>query len=226
MLLPGMDGSGRLFGPFMAALPPGVTAQVSSYRTDVFHDYDELARGVTLPDEPFALVAESFAGPLGLRIAAARPVQLRALVLVASFVVPPSWIPAAWVETLLPLLALRTPPRWVIRRLLVDKEAPEGMVDELVEAIRAVAPRVMAARLGAVQRLDARADLVRGNVPVLLLTGARDRLVGRACVDAILRARPDVRHVELDAPHLVLQRRPRESAHAVSDFLQALGGSA
>ena len=90
VLLPGLDGTGRLFAPLLRALP-GLEPIVVSYPCREVLDVQGLLHVIegALPTEPYILVAESFSGPLAVRVAARRPLGLRGLVLVASFVRSP-----------------------------------------------------------------------------------------------------------------------------------------
>ena len=86
VLLPGLDGTGRLFDDFIAALGPDVDAIIASYPTDQALGYAKLepiARSFLPADRPFFLLAESFSGPLGVAIAAAPPPGLMGLILAA-----------------------------------------------------------------------------------------------------------------------------------------------
>jgi hypothetical protein len=51
----------------------------------------------------------------------------------------------------------------------------------------------------------------------------RDRLVGAAARARVVAIRPDVEVALLDAPHLVLQRRPVEAAASIARFLATHG---
>ena len=88
-----MDGTGRLFDRLRAALPQRFDVQVISYPTNELLGYDALAERITIPSEPFAIVAESFSGPIGITLAARNLTHLRALVLVASFAQSPIAVP-------------------------------------------------------------------------------------------------------------------------------------
>ena len=92
VLLPGLDGTGLLFGPLVAALPAGLRAAVVRYPVDRSMGYAELAASAAeqLPQgERFVLVGESFGGPLAMILAAGRPAGLVGLVLCATFVTSP-----------------------------------------------------------------------------------------------------------------------------------------
>ncbi len=47
-------------------------------------------------------------------------------------------------------------------------------------------------------------------------SGIEDRFIGMRSFDQIRSARPDASLAEINAPHLVLQQRPREPAEQVS----------
>ncbi|HET8734682.1 MAG TPA: alpha/beta hydrolase, partial [Anaeromyxobacteraceae bacterium] len=88
MLLPGLDGSADLFARFLGAATGALDFRRVPYPRDRFLGYAELEALVRarLPaGEPFAILGESFGGPLALRVAASRPAGLVGLVLVATF---------------------------------------------------------------------------------------------------------------------------------------------
>jgi len=80
VLLPGMDGTGELFGAFADTVR--ADTQVVRYPSTQALDYAELEQFVLskLPrQEPFVLLGESFSGPVALSIAASRPALLRGI---------------------------------------------------------------------------------------------------------------------------------------------------
>src|SRR5258706_2862593 len=94
LLLPGMDGTGRLFTPLGRALGPRFETRVIAYPRDRVLTYGELGAQIALPRGPFVLVAESFSGPIAIALAASRPPGLVGLVLAASFARSPRpWFP-------------------------------------------------------------------------------------------------------------------------------------
>lgn len=92
ILLPGMDGSGLLFAPFVRALPAWVHPVVVAYPADRPLDYAghlEIVRASLPAAGPFVLLGESFSGPLALMAAAVKPKGLCGVVLCASFICSP-----------------------------------------------------------------------------------------------------------------------------------------
>ena len=73
VLLPGMDGTGRLFKPLRDSLPEEMNVMTVSYPREEPLGYSDLLTLVrrSLPRDPFVLVAESFSGPIGIELAAA-----------------------------------------------------------------------------------------------------------------------------------------------------------
>jgi pimeloyl-[acyl-carrier protein] methyl ester esterase len=88
VLLPGLDGTGKLFSEFVNSLGSSVDSRIVAYPKDQPLGYDELEALVmaAIPrNQPFVLLGESFSGPLAIRIAARAPAGLAAVILSASF---------------------------------------------------------------------------------------------------------------------------------------------
>ena len=136
VLLPGLDGTGVLFRPFLQACPEHVTPVVIDFPRDERLDYAELEQHVVdrLPTaDRTVIVGESFSGPLALRVAARRPAGLIGVVLCASFVRPPG---ACWLACLPWRLLLRLrAPDVLLRRLLTGREKAAELVPLVREAL-------------------------------------------------------------------------------------------
>ncbi|MEK9138958.1 MAG: alpha/beta fold hydrolase [Bacteroidota bacterium] len=219
LLLPGMDGTGRLFASFHRHLIADLRARVIAFPSDQPRGYDQLLGEIPVPAGPFAIVAESFSGPLGIRLAAKHPEQLRALVLVATFVRNPSTV-AGWMQALLGrrLFQMRLPDV-ALRLGLLGMDAGDDEVSDLRAALLSVEPAVLAGRLREIISVDVSHEFATGTVPLLYIAGRHDRLVGTSVMSKMKRVRPDMETHVLNAPHLVLQRRPVEAAQLISEFL-------
>ncbi len=221
VLLPGMDGTGRLFGRFVAELQGRYPSLVISYPPDKELDCPALLALVhaAIPaDRPYVLLAESFSGPIAIQHAAAAPVNLQALILVASFAANPLPRLLRWLGVLAPLFSGRMPES-LLRRYLLGAGAPPELVQELKAAIGSVQPRVLTHRLRQILTVDVREQLENITVPLLYVAGKQDRLLaGRGLAQCVGRVKQLI-PVSLDGPHLLLQRCPVEMANAVVDFL-------
>lgn len=230
VLLPGFDGTGKLFTPLRAVLPAGVTPTVVAYPGGRAQSPEELLPVIweALPrEQPFALIAESFSGPLAIRVAAAKPPGIRALVLAASFAHLP------WLAGLAPLAKMLGPwifsvrlPEWAVRRYLLGRDAPAPLVAWFYRALGSLSPETLGSRLAAMLVGDARESLRAVSVPVLYLQATGDRLIGPRHARLIARLCPQARIETLDAPHLILQRQPAEAHRLIIRFLQGCGDTA
>ena len=223
LLLPGLDGTGCLLESFVRELPAWISSRIISYPCDKRISYAELEARVwqSLPDGggTYALLAESFSGPVAMRLAARRPSGLIALILVASFARSP--VPDV-VRLLRPLIGSylfwRPCPRFLMRRYLVGEDASPELISTVLAALRRVNPGVLAARLRDVLAAGAENDFASCRVPTLYVRGTRDRLLPRSLVGELRSLRPDLECMELDAPHFVLQRQPAAAAKIVAEF--------
>lgn len=225
LLLPGIHGSARLFAPLVEAAPR-LDLDLLSYPPDEPLGTDDLAALVRerLPRSPFLLVAESFSGPIAVRVAAGRPAGLAGLVLAATYLHAP--LPSL----LRPAAALAVPavlslplPAAFVRLFLAGTDAPDALVEEIRAATAAVAPEVMARRIAEALAVDAREDLARVDVPILFLAPSRDRLVRTDAVDDVLAVKPGAEVVTLDSPHVILQRCPQASLARIEEFARRVG---
>jgi len=224
IVLPGLDGTGKRLLDFTSRLPSALGTTIIRYPTDEPLGYGELDLRVAacLPrDRPFVLLAESFSGPILVRIAARAPPGLRAVVLCASFAASPHpWL--RWVRPLAVRAPLKSMPAWLRRRVLWNKADPRRLAPARERAIAAVAPAVLRTRIGAVIGVDDRHLLPAIHVPALILRARADRIVPAAATRQLAAALPRAQVVEIDGPHLILQTRAAESAAAVGAFLRDL----
>ena len=223
VLLPGFDGSGRLFDPFLALAAPGFEPRVVALPSDAPRGYDELEEWLAdrLPtNRPFSLVAESFSGPLAIRVASRQPKLLTHLVLVATFLrspLRPGLAPLAALAR--PAIFTRPPPTLAVRALLAGWDAPSSMVVAVRDAMAILPSPVAAARARAALSADEGAAFARIDVPTLWVQASADQLLRSEHVNDARCSRPDARIVTIEGPHMILQRRPRECLAAIERFL-------
>jgi len=215
-LLPGMDGTGRLLDGLATALD-GFDVRAVSYEGGTYDEaYASLPTALVHPDPSDVIVAESFGGPLGIRIAAAHPVGK--LVLVASFVKMQLWIPPGALIT-----AIHPPPALAIRALMLGYDAPEGLVERVGEVIGTVPRAWLAARLDAVSDMDASAEFRAIRSPIVWLRAKDDQLMPETATEYAVSLRPELDVHVIDGPHLLAQREPEAVARFLRGDLAELG---
>lgn len=223
VLLPGLDGTGILLGPLLRHLPPWITPLVIEYPVHGENSYETIFEKVDREVASlgsFAILGWSFGGPLALMIAARRPSQVSAVVLCATFVVPPH-----------PRLVryrfiVRTPVIAFIRTLRrLRYWIPGFACNELRQAKaaiwRRVGARTLAARTRAIMRVDTRPQLKDCRAPLLYLASTQDEVVGRSSLDAVIATAPHTKVAEITGPHLALFTDPGNAAARIAEFLSA-----
>ncbi len=226
VLLPGLDGTGKLFSEFVRALGEGVESRVVTYPKDRPMGYDELETLVlaALPrDQPYVLLGESFSGPIAIRVAARSPAALAAVILCGTFAKNPfPW--AKWAAPLAAYLPLKSLPRWVRAPLMWGSASPRRAPAQMERAITGVSPAVIRHRIAALLAVDESSSLARIRVPTLVIRAFGDRVISRAATRWLLRILPGAQLAELDGPHLLLQARPDECAAVVLRFMRTVAG--
>lgn len=225
MLLPGLDGTGRMLEAFANELAGQYDVRILRYPPDAVWGYEALTRFVqaTLPsDRAFYLVAESFSGPIGCSLAAQRTPGLAGLVLCASFVSSPLPLlrPLAGLLRFAPVRAV---PVRLLSWLLLGRWSTPALVAALGQALAEVQPAVLRERARAALSAPARAAPTGECLPLLYLQADSDRLVPPSAARRLRAAFPGAEVLRLPGPHFLLQAEPTRCALLVSQFVQRTG---
>ena len=226
MLLPGLDGSGHLFEPFINALPPDIKTSVVNYPAEGPNGYADLLPLVrqSLPARPFVLLGWSFSGPLALTLAEQCPDNLRGVVLVASFASNPHpW--ASPLRFLVSAATVRLYPAASQAKALLGGYGSPDLRRRLALAHASVSAKALAQRFRAVLTVDARAALRGCKVPILYLASSGDHVVPKRALRSLLQIAPAVTVAVIEGPHMALVTNPTQAALHVGAFLRNVGGA-
>jgi pimeloyl-ACP methyl ester carboxylesterase len=224
VLMPGLDGTGKLFTAFVKELSPTVECAVVAYPKDKpmgYADLEGLVESALPRDRPFVLLGESFSGPLAIRIAARAPAGLIGLILSASFVKNPYPFlqRASWLVAYVPVKGL---PRWVRAPLMWGSMSPSAATSRSERAMSGVSADVIRRRIADLLKVNETAALRQVRVPTLALRAMRDRVISKRASQIIVDNSQSAKLVEIDGPHLLLQSRAAECAAAVINYLRSL----
>jgi pimeloyl-ACP methyl ester carboxylesterase len=224
VLMPGLDGTGKLFAEFVKRASPSIDCMVVAYPKDLPIGYGELERLVVsaLPkDRPFVLLGESFSGPLAIRIAAKIPAGLVGLILCVTFAKNP-YPSLAWARSLAAYLPVKGLPRWVRAPLMWGSISPSSAPSQMERAMSGVSAAVIRCRIAELLAVDETAALRQVRVPTLVLRATRDRVISKRATQIMLQNSTQAKMVEVDGPHLLLQTRATECIEVVVSFLRTL----
>jgi len=220
VLLPGMDGTGALFEPFLLALDGAFKIRVVRYPVHGAQSYAVLGMHArkALPEEGrFIILGESFSGPIAVSLAAARPAGLVGVILCASFVSNPR--PSiGLLRHVAEKLPVGLAPLALLDAMLIGRYSTERLREALAAALSLVPADVLRRRLRAVLSVDVSAELRRIDVPLLYLQARYDRLVPSDAYRRIRQILPIAQIAPIPAPHFLLQAAPDEAAAAIIAF--------
>ncbi|MEZ0231493.1 MAG: alpha/beta fold hydrolase [Methylophilaceae bacterium] len=224
LLLPGMDGTGLLFRPFIEALGEEFDIKVVTYPTSEPVGYKELeliALQYIPSDSPYIIIGESFSGPIAISIAARNPPNLKGLILCGGFARNP--VPAfTKLSALIPFLPISFVPISLLAPFILGKFYTKQLKLSLALTLRRVKPEVIRARLNAVLTVDVISKLASIKVAFLYLRATKDNLVQASASKLISQYSPNLKVTEIEAPHLLLQVAPEKAAQIVKDFIRSL----
>ncbi|MGZ8270027.1 MAG: alpha/beta fold hydrolase [Methylophilus sp.] len=221
ILLPGLDGTGQMFEPFVAALGDEFDIKVVAYPASQSLGYAELeviAREALPKEGPYVILGESFSGPIAISLAASVSTQLVGSILCCTFVRNPRPIFTHF-GLLVDLLPFKLVPLPVIAYFLFGRFSTDALLKLLARTLAQVSLSVLRRRLKEVITVDVSAKLETVSTPLLYLRAKHDSLIPSDASIIVTRLNSHAQVVEIDAPHCLLQAAPAESAQLVAAFM-------
>jgi pimeloyl-[acyl-carrier protein] methyl ester esterase len=219
LLLPGLDGTGKLFSHFVQLRPPSFSCEVLAY-DDGFAESDEYVNAVKVrfrADTKTVLIAESFSGPIATHVASRYPEQVAGIVFAASFVTPPHPM-LLNIASVMPTSAFGAMRTTLVNHFCVNGVREKNVIDEASAVVGELESAVIKRRLmllGSLAKL-AHAQI---DIPVLSLRATQDRLITQAATSSIATTFPKAISVDVDAPHFLLQTHPEECWRHIEKFI-------
>ncbi len=220
VLLPGFDGTGELFAPLIKALGPGHDFRVVRYSDERSLAECVKTAGSFMPNEPSVLIAESFSGPVALSLMCRFPERIQGAVLCATFAATPHPVLLQFASRLPAALLGRSSLRAAsVRMFGMNGIRDPELLEQITRVVQGMTPARIRSRLRILREADLTSELGTIRVPTLYLRATRDRLIGAAFGDQIVRQLPNALLSEVAGPHLLLQSKPVECAALIRDFV-------
>ncbi len=223
VLLPGLDGTGILFRPFVAALPQHVRVKIVTYPPSTPLSLSELGDLVIeqLPSGYLVLLAESFSGLVALSLLGRIANRVRGVIFCAAFATPPRPF-LLHMAAFLPMLGtiVRNTPDFLLKEFCVGPKATPDQIGLLREALSLVAPEVLAQRLSLVRSTHEFDEFPV--IPCYYIQATEDRLVLPRCAEWFHGHFERFELKRIRGPHFVLEAKPRECAELVAKIISEL----
>jgi pimeloyl-ACP methyl ester carboxylesterase len=220
VLLPGMDGTGSLFAPFISALGNDFNFVTVRYPTTMglgYRELEEIAKQSLPTQGNFVILGESFSGPIAVALASKNPKGLVGLVLCSTFIRNPRPRLKRF-RVVSDFLPVKLTPAFIYSYFLLGRAATPLLKSSIMAAVGQVSSKAFRARLRAVLNVDVSAEMKLVQVPTLYLVALQDRLVPLAASSYVTSVRPDTQVIPVDAPHFLLQVASDEAASLIRKF--------
>jgi len=211
ILLPGLDGSGLLFQPFIERCFHNDYVTVISYPNDYHIPYHELADYIItrLPkDKNLVLLGESYSGPVAIQLANRPELNVNSVILVATFSHYPNTI-LKFMSKILPIkyLLYLPMPDFILKFVCFDNAVDSSIMALLKKSLTLTPPTIMAKRMSEGVKIDVRQDLKELKVPCIYIKAKHDKLVSSSASAEIKKINKSINIIEIDGPHFILQTR-------------------
>lgn len=216
VLLPGLDGTGNLFSSILRFLPAEdvIVIALPAVGEQTFETLTEYCQ-TKVPKEPYILVAESFSGPIGIKLAAKDTGLMKRLMLVATFASPPKPYVSRFCSMLPIKELMRLPFSSIASRLLfLGLNTPKEIIDNFLSSVAIVPSEVIAQRLRAVSSFECGVSSLK--VPVIYIQPTKDFLVHRKSCNVIEKLTGNLELKRVHGPHFILQSNPEACAQIIA----------
>ena len=217
LLLPGLDGTGELFKPILYYLEKDYDVSVLSYN-DSLNSYKDYVNYIKkyIPKDDFVIVAESFSGYILYLLLQDNISNLKGVVFVASFL----RTPRRFLLKLSKYFINFNIPKIDIKFLLLNGCKNSDRVNLVYNVVNNIPKSILLKRLELIKTLNQ--PNIKVVIKTLYLRASRDFLVPKNIQKYFLSVFKNLKIVDIKGGHLLLQSNLKESAKAISDFVESL----
>jgi len=216
-----MDGTGDLFEPLINSLNKSLKLVVVRYPLDKPLNYKELVAFAehSIPKEgSYALLGESFSGPIALSLACKNNPRLIGVILCCSFIQNPRPTFSTF-KPFIKYLPFQLAPKSILSHILMGRFSTAKLRKAFRFSVAQVSPNAFKARLTSTLTVQASDQLRTIQAPILYLRASEDKVVPKTASKIISSIKPSAHIVEIEAPHFLLQAAPIQAAKAILSFL-------
>ncbi len=239
LLLPGLDGTGKLLVDFAQAAPSQISCEIIRYEKH-FTTIDEfvaVAASTLSSETKTVIIAESFSGPIATQMALRFPERIAAIVFAASFVEPP-YGALLRLYSAFPKLALNNLTsgnltssnlifgnlifrRWLVRHCCLNGVQDKSLIDEALTVVESLDADVIRRRVALLSRVE---SVAPSTMPVLDFQATDDRVLSHTATTSVAQTFPNAKTVKFHAPHFLLLAQPVQCWIEIEKYLANIVG--
>jgi len=222
--MPGLDGTGNMFQPLISSLGDEIKTYTISYPFDQHLSYDELSGFVRNKlknfDEQLVLLAESFSGPVAVKLLQNSLPNIKAVIFSATFCESPKSV-LVLLSKFLPVAAiLKLPfPNAVIKYFCFGYDCSPETIDLFKKTISKSNAKVLSQRIIEISRLKFKGQNL-SNIPCCYIQAQYDKFVPHSAFQSFLKIAPDIQLIKIKGPHFILQAKPQECKESIVKFIR------
>lgn len=214
VIIPGLNGNDQFCIEFMANLK--VETQFIPLPENCPQDHKTLAEHIKpqLPQEPFTLLVESYAGSIAPYIAADSDIPLKGIIFFVSLLAPPSK-PLLTLSRFINAESLLDLPfmEQILSRVYLNNDATPEQVQHVKRVIQAIPEDILKQRAEALKHIGT--FPAQPDIPVAYVEASNDKVLNQRAKDSIAQVYPGARKYPMEGSHFLLYTKPQESAELV-----------
>lgn len=218
ILLPGVDGTGVLFEPFVETFKADVPVEVIPLTKDsdqsILNQVSIIEDAVG--DEEIILIVESYSGLLAYELAKRNKIRIKQIFFFGCFLQPPSFI--GKIGRFLPVRLLNIIPDKVIAHILFNRWSSPELISLFRKAIDAGDFSNLKKRIRIIGTYHKPGQVI--DVPCVYVQATMDNLVSAYNVKAFEDLCSDLQVEVVEATHMLLQTQPQEMSQLIHKYLQ------
>lgn len=219
-----MDGTGLLYKEFQQALSnQNIQLITLNYPTDQALDQkallNHLKPSLLSQQKPIWLIGESFGGHLAYLLAQQHPEKVAGIILVASFLTPPSILlkltPTFFIRITWFMLKKVSLLRKLTMSVLLNRNCSEETKESFAKAINVVNSNVFSARFKQTKQLYLQPDLNHCHY----LKPTQDTLISNKAIHQLTQFFNETHCYPIKGTHFLLQTNPQKCAEVISSIV-------
>jgi len=217
VLLPGLDGTGLLFKPFLDVIPTGFEARVIPLVQNKALSSREQAEYVMeqIGTRPCVLVAESYSGLIAYELVRNHSTGVKHIIFVASFLSRPSHVSTVGAFFPIDLIKNTMIPKNVVGRTIFGSWRSNALTNLFLQSVRSVDGEILKSRIKEISAINEPADALP--VPCSYIQATHDWFVSGKALQNFERLRTDLSVHVVEGTHFLLQTNPAECWRVVHE---------